>query len=941
MPPPNNPGLGAPPSPHTDASRELSCLYLNARSLRNKIDELRALSTSESFDIIAITETFLDTHNIDLTAEYQIDNFKLFTKDRQGRRGGGVAMYVRHDLNPVLIANNEDSVEHLAVLIETDKIKFYFSVVYRPPGQSLELDALLYNGLSILTQRHDSVILGDFNLPHIDWQTLHGVEAESHRMIKFIEDNYLFQLVSEPTRENNILDLLLTTQEFLLSNVRVGEQLHNCDHNVIRFTICAHKSSNKSKRRYLNFNQANFPGLRHDLMNLNFDCPPDSNISTQWDAFKCKYLAAQQKHVPVSSGGARSNNSSPWFNSDIKASLKERNRLYTQKKCNPTPENVRFYNDSRRRVKRLIRTAKRNFEISIATEAKHNSKIFYKYINSRKQLKSGIGPLRTANGNIITNNNDMATLLNNFFSSVFTKSGNLELTPSPVSPQNLSDFSINTTDVTRALNNLNINKSPGPDQIYPRVLKETKDCIVPHLLHLFNESISQCSIPSEWKLANLSPIFKKGDRSQPGNYRPISLTSVVGKLLETILRDKIVDFLECHNLIINSQHGFRRNRSCLTNLLEFYSKLFTEFDAIQSLDIIFLDFQKAFDKIPHDKLLFKVDQIGIRGKALDWISDWLRGRKQRVLLNGATSDWTDVTSGVPQGSVLGPVLFLIYINDIDCNLNNIISKFADDTKIGKSVISQTDRLSLQNDLNNIVSWSEQWQMPFNVDKCQVLHVGRLNKNFNYHMAGSNLNTADKIKDLGVTITSNLKFTQQCINSANKANRMLGFIKRNFTYKSKDIILPLYLSLVRPHLEYAVQFWAPYLQGDIKRLEAVQRRATKLIPSLSNKSYEERLTTLGLFSLTKRRLRGKLIECFKILKGFDNINYADFFTYDPNTRTRNNGMKLQGKRVNLDLTQHFFTNDVINHWNRLPESVVQSSTIATFKSRLDAYMANIT
>ena len=903
------------------------------------MDELRALINTEFIDIIAVTETFLDTQNIDLISEYQLNGFKLFTRDRQGRRGGGVAIYVRHDLNPVVITQNTDTVEHLSVQIQTKVTKFAVCIVYRPPGQTQELDTIMYRNLSSITQRHHSVILGDFNLPQINWQTLQGVEAESHRMLQFVEDNFLFQLVTEPTRENNLLDLILTTQEHLLDNVRVGEQLQNCDHNMVRFTIRAPVLSKSTRKNQLNFNRADYLGLRQELTNMHIDYPPECNINTLWNNFKANFLSSQQRYIPVSSGQCCRNRNAPWFNSNIKSAIINRNRLYTLKKNNPTTENVRRYHDSRRQVKRLIRTAKRNFEINVASEVKQNPKVFYKYINSRKQFKSGIGPLKTEDDKIITDDHEIAMTLNNFFTSVFARPNNFSFTPSPVTPQNLSIIEITCTDVTRTLNAMNSNKSPGPDELYPRVLKETRDCIVPHLLRIFNTSLSQTSVAEEWKLANITPIFKKGDRSQAGNYRPISLTSVVGKLLETIIRDKIVTFLEDNTLIKDTQHGFRRKRSCLTNLLEFYNKLFMQHDAIQALDIIFLDFQKAFDKIPHDKLLYKIDKIGIRGQAFKWISDWLRDRKQRVVINGATSDWADVTSGVPQGSVLGPVLFLIYINDIDTNLNCLISKFADDTKVGKSVISQTDRINLQNDLDKIAAWSEQWQMPFNVGKCQVLHVGRQNPKFNYSMAGTNLITADKVKDLGVTITSDLKFKQQSIESANKANRMLGFIKRNFSFRSQDIILPLYISLVRPHLEYAVQFWAPYHQRDINKLEAVQRRATKLIPALSNKPYEERLSELGLFSLKRRRIRGKLIECFKILKGFDNVNHSELFTFDPNIRTRNNGMKLKGRHVYLDVTKNFFTNDVISHWNQLPESVVQSSTITTFKSRLDDYMSN--
>ena len=231
-------------------------------------------------------------------------------------------------------------------------------------------------------------------------------------------------------------------------------------------------------------------------------------------------------------------------------------------------------------------------------------------------------------------------------------------------------------------------------------------------------------------------------------------------------------------------------------------------------------------------------------------------------------------------------------------------------------------------------------MPFNVNKCQVLQIGNRNKKYQYNMKGQQIKSTSSVKDLGVTVSQNLKFSQQCNEAASKANRMLGFINRNFTFKSKDIILPLFKSMVRPHLEYAVQFWDPHLSKDIHKLERVQRRATKLIPHLRNKPYEERLLELNLFSLTKRRLRGKLIECFKIIKGFSKIEMENLFSFAPELPTRGNGLKLMGRRVNLDCTKYFFTNDIINKWNNLPESVVSSTTIDTFKNKLDQHLLTI-
>ena len=231
-------------------------------------------------------------------------------------------------------------------------------------------------------------------------------------------------------------------------------------------------------------------------------------------------------------------------------------------------------------------------------------------------------------------------------------------------------------------------KSPGPDKFMPRVIKEVMEEVTDHLLDIFNLSLETGELPRDWKVSNVTPIPKKGCRENPDNYRPISLTSVIGKIIETIIANRIVMHLEEHKLLLDTQHGFRRKRSCLTNLLEFFHSMHTLYDEHRAVDIVYLDFQKAFDTVPHKRLMKKVRALGIRGQIANWIENWLSNRQQRVVINGEYSRWSTVTSGVPQGSVLGSLLFLIYINYIDVGTVSTLSKFADDIKIGANVSTQ-------------------------------------------------------------------------------------------------------------------------------------------------------------------------------------------------------------------------------------------------------------
>ncbi|CAM5105037.1 unnamed protein product [Natator depressus] len=451
-----------------------------------------------------------------------------------------------------------------------------------------------------------------------------------------------------------------------------------------------------------------------------------------------------------------------------------------------------------------------------------------------------------------------------------------------------------------------------------------------------NLSFKSASVPNDWKIANVSPIFKKGSRGDPGNYRPVSLTSVLGKLVETIVKNKIVRHIDECKLLRKSQHGFCKGRSCLTDLLEFFEGVNKHVDKGDPVDIVCLDFQKAFDKVPHQKVLRKLSSHGIRGKILSWIENWLKDREQRVGIDGKFSAWRGVISGVPQGSVLEPILFNLFINDLEKGVNGEVAKFADDTKLLKIVKTKADCEELQKDLTKLSDWATKWQMKCNVDKCNVMHIGKNNPNYTYNTMGANLATTNQEKDLGVIVESSLKTSTQCAAAVKKANGMLGIIKKGIENKTENILLPLYKSMVRPHLEYCVQMWSPRLQKDTLALEKVQKRATKMIRGLERVPSEERLKRLGLFSLEKRRLRGDMVEVYKIMSGVEKVNKEKLFTCSHNIRTRGHQMKLMGSRFNTNKSK-FFTQRTVNLWNSLPEEVVKVRTIPGFKRELDKFM----
>ncbi|CAJ0930371.1 unnamed protein product [Ranitomeya imitator] len=375
---------------------------------------------------------------------------------------------------------------------------------------------------------------------------------------------------------------------------------------------------------------------------------------------------------------------------------------------------------------------------------------------------------------MVVDDEEKANILNTFFSTVFTVENEM-LGEIPRNNENpiLRVTNLTQEEVRNRLNKIKIDKSPGPDGIHPRVLRELSNVIDKPLFLIFRDSIATGSVPQDWRIANVVPIFKKGSKSEPGNYRPVSLTSIVGKIFEGFLRDVILDYLNENNCLTPYQHGFMRNRSCQTNLISFYEEVSYRLDHGESLDVVYLDFSKAFDTVPHKRLVHKMRMLGLGENVCKWVSNWLSDRKQRVVINGIVSNWVAVTSGVPQGSILGPVLFNIFINDLVEGLHSKISIFADDTKLCKAVNTREDSILLQMDLDKLETWAERWQKRFNNDKCKVIHMGRRNQCHHYTLNGKPLDKSDREKDLGILVNDKLTWSSQCQAAAAKANRIMG------------------------------------------------------------------------------------------------------------------------------------------------------------------------
>jgi len=346
------------------------------------------------------------------------------------------------------------------------------------------------------------------------------------------------------------------------------------------------------------------------------------------------------------------------------------------------------------------------------------------------------------------------------------------------------------------------------------------------------------------------------------------------------------------------------------------------------------------DSVPHQRLIYKLSTIGFQGKLLAWLSSFLSDRTMRVGVRGSYSTWFEMCSGVPQGSVLGPILFLLYVNDLPDWIKCSMRMFADDTKIWNVIKSDSDCSALQMDIDVLVQWSNKWLLHFNSDKCKVMSLGH-SVHHDYCMADHSgthiISRTSEEKDLGIFISDNLKPSVQCTKAAARARSVLGMVRRNFKRLDCEDFLLIYKTYIRPHLEYAIQAWSPFLQKDIQCLESVQRAATRLISGFKKLSYEERLRAAGLTTLEVRRQRGDLIECYKLLTGKENVDPHQFFRLSDNVHgLRGHSLKLSLDRCRLDLRKYFFSQRVISVWNSFPQHVIDATSVNSFKNRLDTH-----
>ena len=494
---------------------------------------------------------------------------------------------------------------------------------------------------------------------------------------------------------------------------------------------------------------------------------------------------------------------------------------------------------------------------------------------------------------------------------------------------------------SHGLTKIGTKHSSGPDGFPSVLLRALAPDICDPLAFIFNSSMLDNNLPKAWLHANVTPIHKKGPTCDPNNYRPISLTCVCCRVMETIINRHIIDHLQRNNLINKHQHGFLKRHSTCTNLLESVNDWTIALNNRQTTDVIYIDFQKAFDSVSHPKLLVKIKTNAIDGNVLAWITAFLSNRTQSVRLANSKSATTEVTSGVPQGSVLGPTLFLIFINDITSILQDLdvqLKLFADDIKLYSSYTNDSSE-NLATVCQRLTGWAKTWQLPVAVNKCFALRISNSRPSEKspqprYTLFNTPLPWVTEARDLGITIDTRLNFNQHISLTTQKAHTRANLILRSFISRSPQILMQAFVTYVRPLLEYCIPVYNPHTSKNIIKLESVQRNFTKRLRGFHNIPYQQRLVMLDTESLELRRLKIDLTECYKILNKMYETDLHRFFSSPPYPATRGHCLKLHKSSSRIDPRKFFFSNRVIDTWNNLSDEIVKAQTISSFRKKLE-------
>lgn len=886
----------------------LNVYYQNVRGLRTKTTAFYRNICLNSYDVVVLTETWLNDSISD--SELFDDRFMVWRRDRDYTltcqdRGGGVLIAIRKDLTVTAQPSYHSTAEDLWLSLSiTSKNSsrptiLHLCVLYLcKQNNGYSFSSQLHNFLSklayVLLMHPDDkyLVLGDFNLSNIQWTSngldshiLYPSNVSSNDETTLIDDlnmHNLNQFNGFLNIEGRILDLVLSNDIVTITDCDDAplvpiDPLHRSLLIRVQFIITPSLKPN-SYVKYL-YNKGNYEQINKELSSVSWNVelrnkPLDEAIGYFYDVIR----SLRDKHIPT--GSFKSQFYPKWYSAALIKLIKEKYKFIRKYRIYNNKTDLLSFKCLRDRARNLEHSCYLNFMASVEDSIEKNPKYFWSFLKSRS--KSNSMPTNIKYNNVVaTSGESICNSFSSYFLSTFLSANYTDVSNfgsiEPIETSNVSQsqasinsIHVNKLEVSKILSNLDPSKSAGPDHLHSILLIKCAETISIPISILFERSCTEGSFPALWKSAFVTPIHKKGSKMDVVNYRPISKLCIVSKVFERVVYDQVYAALK--NSFSPLQHGFLKGRSTVSNLILFNEYLTEAMDSGSQIDVVYTDYSKAFDRIDHTILISKLQNIGIHGDLLRWFSSYVDMRSQAVVINNYISSWVTIPSGVPQGSLLGPLLFAIFVNDIsDCFHNSNLLCFADDMKIFTKIVNISDVEALQNDLARLDDYCLRNKLDLNPLKCSITTFTRKINIIpsTYSLKNQTLQRSHVIRDLGVIHDSKLLFDEHITHIVTKAYKALGFLMRSSSgFKKAKTLKILYCTFVRSLLEYGSQVWNPMYSTYVNRVERIQEKFMKFlcfklrIPYISS-NYLPLCKRFHLLPLCMRRDISDIIFLLKI------------------------------------------------------------------------------
>lgn len=897
----------------TVKQKQLEFFYQNVRGLRTKTNTFYNNMLLSDCDIALFTETWLCDGILD--SELCDSRYNVFRRDRGALGGGVMALCASHLQVRVRLEWDRPELECLWLTIMGKSIgcskDLHLAVVYIPPNSNTALR--LQQFMDILdhvssTNTNDLILLaGDFNLPCIDWSSGEplvvkqgSVELQdcSTEFLNFTSYIGLNQCNMIKNHHHSTLDLIFSNFSLELQRSdcpTVSEDKYHPSLILNTVDIFISPFKPKSRTQY-NFRKANFDEINNTFMKMDWSFISEiEDLELVITKFYTILREIIDEFVPkIQISGSRSY--PVWYNSALIHLIKEKARLHKNWKCHGNPLDYLEFSKLRSRMKTMQESCYKLFIEKSQEQIKSNPKAFWSYVKSQKNCNSNYPNSMTYDDKTFNNEPDICNAFNDFFQKNFKEPASHY----PIVSDNdtstnhvLHNVEITSSYIFKLLKQLDIKKGAGSDGIPPSFFYFCSKTLAAPIAQIFNRCLSVGYFPNIWKTAHIVPIYKKGSQSQVKNYRPISILNVLSKLFERVVHNHMYPIVS--KFIPPEQHGFMKERSTNTNLALFTDDVLNGMDGASQVDVIYTDFEKAFDRVDHVLLLRKLWELGIKGSLHRWFESYLRNRCQAVVIGGYCSSYIKIVSGVPQGSILGPLLYACYLYDISkCFKFAKFLMYADDTKIYMNIKNIQDCYHLQEDLNRLCIYYDENRININVSKCSYMSFTRKMKplKFNYNIYSLPLIETKQVRDLGILLDSKLTFTDHIDNVVSKAFRNLGFILRvSRPFTDIHCLKVLYYTYVRSVLEYCCSIWNPQYLTYIKNIEKIQKKFLKHLSYRDHRAFTDYIDSCNFYHLLTLENRRHLVDMlflYKICNGkIDSIELVSKILNlcAPSTRTR--------------------------------------------------------